>query len=255
MWQEQEQPKIETYDIGFLHLTENRPGREAGDPPFNPGKKAKYFEGHGGCFFFEDGVLVVGSIPEEEDGVNFPDVASFGAYVVAPTVAMRGSVPLPAEQLSGVHEAIALMTEMGGGGFGDDGAGSVMYGAEVRRCWGFQVAGSRVLAGLMLAAKNGRGVGHPGHWEGVVWKSDAEPAAVNVAAWGLPCRGLKSNEEIVKDQSTIVGFTWKVRRTDMGGVGAPAGGGTATLDQVLAKENEIDAELEKFAEKLGVDIS
>ncbi len=229
------QPNAEFYDIAVLYVAAERE-RRPDDPPFNPSFQVKRFVGSGQFKFFENGALVARTIPPEEDGVNFlPD--DYPPYVVEPTGATQNGLPALAEYLSHVADAVALMVQLHGTGFKDEGTNIVYPAGETRRAFGFMVNGVHVNAGRLLGAKNARGVGHPGHWDASgpqtepKWISDPDTVVPeNLHAWGIPCRDLYANEEIVPYVATIFGMTYRIHRTDLAGP-APATGGLTALQE------------------------
>ena len=119
----------------------------------------------------------------EAAAVNLPGAVVYPVYVPAPTKATRGGSGINELYLSLQSEAQALMADIGGSNIIDEGASAVfpvIYPTdEPRRVWDIIFKGQALNVGLMLADRNNKGIGSPGHWDtsttNVAWVPD-QPA-------------------------------------------------------------------------------
>lgn len=153
--------------------------------------------------------------------VNLTGPVVYPAYVIAPTRATRGGAEINPQYLSLESDARAIMAEIGGGGIVDEGTSPgfpVFYPAdEARRVWDVLFRGQPLNVGLLLLAKNAKGVGAPGRWDtssgDAVWIADpAPPTGLNDTRppRPMPVRDLLPNERL---QTGLMGVG--VIRTDL----------------------------------------
>ena len=157
----------------------------------------------------------------EAASVNLPGSVTYAPYLIAPTSATRGGSTQNAKYLSLESDARTLMAAFGATGLVDEGA-TIYYPIayppdEPRRSWAILLNGHQQNVGELLAARNGRGVGSPGHWDTsqgfAVWIPD--PPAPNGLddqrpPRPLPVRDLLPNEIIQTGLMTV-----SVARTDL----------------------------------------
>jgi hypothetical protein len=178
---------------------------------------------------------------EEAASVNLPGSIRYPAYSVMPTEATRGGSIINPNYLSLESEARALMTELGADGLVDEGDSArfpIIYPEnEPRRSWALLIQSRPVNAGLLLFARNQRGIGSPGSWD----LSGADPVWVPAAAAptgendarpqiDMPCRDLASNERL---EAGLMGLP-QVRRLDM--TAAPASAGFTEADRLMLRQ-------------------
>lgn len=157
----------------------------------------------------------------EAVAINLPGSVTYPPYVIAPTGATRGGSALNAEYLSLEPDARTLMAASAATGLVDEGA-TLVYPIdyppdEPRRSWAMLLNGHRQNVGELLAERNARGVGSPGHWNTskgfLVWVPDP-PAPTGLddprPPRPLPVRDLLPNEII---QTGLMGVS--VARTDL----------------------------------------
>lgn len=156
----------------------------------------------------------------EAASVNLQGDVRYPAYVVAPTAATRGGSSINPSYLSLESDAHTLAAEVGADGIVEEVL--QMFPAsypvtEPRRVWNLTYKGRFVNVGLLLLAKNAKGIGYPGHWdlsgEEPAWVAD--PAAPNGLddqrpAREMPVRDLLPNEAI---QTGLTGVG--ILRTDL----------------------------------------
>ena len=180
--------------------------------------------------------------------VNLPGAVTYPQYQLAPTKATRAGQLINAIYMVLEADAHALMNEVGGTGFFDEGSISrdaisypaVTYPAgEQRRIWAFQVKGQQYYAGLLLASKYSMGVGWPGHWDFSrgypLWVPDPPaPTGLNDSgsAVPVPVRSLLPNERL---QPGPMGIGAVVVRTDLHTSGETGDGFTAADRAILQK--------------------
>lgn len=124
------------------------------------------------------GTLIPLEVPASEAAVpNFPGYYDYPKYAVAPTSAYLlgpdGTVtPIDPGSLCTAAEARGLAVDVGSKGAPTQtmanfvGYRPVYPSSETRRPWVLTLAdGSTVQAALLLAQRNARGVGAPGHWD------------------------------------------------------------------------------------------
>ncbi len=143
----------------------------------------------------------------EAASVNLTGAISYPAYVVPPTRATRGGSGINANYLSLAADAQALLAEIGGESIVDEG-NSVVFPVvyppdEPRRAWDIMFHGQPLNVGLLLLAKNAKGVGAPGHWNtsggDAVWLADpAAPTGLDDTRppREMPVRDLLPNERM-----------------------------------------------------------
>lgn len=153
--------------------------------------------------------------------VNLTGAITYPPYVIPPTQATRGGSGIDAEYLSLEADARAVMAETGGTSVVDGGNSTVfpvVYPAsEPRRVWDVMFKGQPLNAGLLLLAKNAKGVGAPGRWNtsgsDAVWVPDP-PAPTGLddtrQPRDLPLRDLLPNEKL---QTGLMGVG--IVRTDL----------------------------------------
>lgn len=218
------QPASEFYDFSALALTAER-SRQPGDPPYNPAHKIKRWEGGGGSTqLFVDvltGAVTPVSISADEDGVNFlPD--AYAPWDIGPDW-----------YLSRLMDAMGVYISIGGIAMNNGGRPSIGDRANYIITL---PGGQQVAAGVLLASKNARGVGHPGHW-GVdpattlpMWINDPDAAVGDTAAWGVPIRPLLDGEVPEVMSVTLFGTTWHVHNTLLAKA-PPSGGGMTSVQE------------------------
>jgi len=157
----------------------------------------------------------------EAAAVNLPGSVTYPPYVITPTDATRGGSAQNAEYLSMESDARTLMAAFGATGLVDEGA-TVYYPivyppGEPRRSWAILLNGHQQNVGELLAERNARGLGSPGHWDTsqgfAVWVPDP-PAPTGLddtrPPRPLPVRDLLPNEIIQTGLMSV-----NVARTDL----------------------------------------
>jgi hypothetical protein len=153
--------------------------------------------------------------------INLPGAITYPPYVIPPTSATRGGSPQNPLYLSLESDARTLIATLGASGLVDEGATvyfPVFYPAdEPRRMWAILLNGHQQNVGELLAGRNARGIGSPGHWDTsagfAVWIPDP-PAPIGLddsrPSQPVPVRDLLPNEKI---QTGLMGVS--IVRTDL----------------------------------------
>ncbi len=183
-------------------------------------------------------------MPAREAGtLNLPGAVTYPPYVIAPTTAARGVTSgIWPVTLSLKSDGLALLEELGLSELElfDEGEGSVfpiVYGDDPRRVWYFVHKGLVHGVGGLLASKNARGVGAPGHWsvgDTIEWIPDP-PAPTGLSdvrpPREMPVRDLLPNEKIAV---TLTGPV--ILRTDRQQTQAETSGQFTEADRLTLKE-------------------
>ncbi len=199
-------PGFDTYTRASYFAKFGKPA-----PPANPNLRPKDWIGSGTFYFPVDQALIRSTVPQAEQDVNLDGSGPFAKYQLAgsKTHTLDGGPdalynPL---YLSLEADARALMAELNGLNFSDDGAPggpfpSLVYDPlDPRREWEFTVNnGIRVNAGSLLYVRNQQGIGSPGHWDVSgplpTWVPEHPTTGTPTNPWPHPCRALLTNEKI-----------------------------------------------------------